>query len=249
MSGERHLGPAANAGDAGVAAGRMAGYALVADDDAPTRRTLAAVLCADGLNVEATGDGSEALQRALSGRYDLVVLEPLVRGLDGLDGCRRIRSESDVPLLLVSAMNAERDRVLGLEAGADDYVGKPFSVAELLSRVRAILRRREIDRGPARPVQRIGDLEIDRGRHQVLVEDRPVSLTPTEFRLLLFLAGEPGHPFTPEEILQHLWHSEFVGHLGACKAHVSNLRHKIERDPARPRRLVTVRGAGYALWV
>jgi two-component system, OmpR family, alkaline phosphatase synthesis response regulator PhoP len=200
-----------------------------------------------GLAVERPADGRSALDRARTEDFALVVLDIEAPGVCGIEGCRQIRVASDVPIMIRSARGSEADRVLGLDAGADDFVGTAMSMNELTSRVRALLRRRGLDaRAPAQ-VHRVGDVEIDRLRHTVTVAAAEVPLTPTEFRLLAFLATEPGRAFTPQEILHHLWQSDHVGRGSACKAHISNLRRKIEADPARPERLVTVRGAGYAL--
>jgi two-component system response regulator RegX3 len=219
---------------------------LIADGERATREALADVLGHEGLEIERADDG-ETLLRAIRTRpYDLLIVDIVVPGL-GLEACRRIRFESDVPLLILSARDSEADRVLGLEAGADDYVGKPFSVAELLSRVRAILRRRQLDLAPVRTLLRVGDLEIDLDRHQVILDGAAVSLTPTEFRLLVLLANAPGHPFSSAAILRHLWQTDYVGDAGACKAHIFNLRRKLERNCSRPGRILTVPGVGYAL--
>jgi DNA-binding response OmpR family regulator len=225
----------------------MNGRVLVVDGDICVRRALQEALGCEGLAIEASGDGRLALEQARSERYELVIVDIDVPGLCGLEGCRRIRFESDVPLLIVSARDSEADRVLGLEAGADDYVGKPFSLPELLSRVRAILRRRQLDRRPTQTIRRVGDVEIDLRRHRVAVAGAPVHLTPMEFRLLALLAQQPGRPFTAREILQQLWETDYVGQPHACKAHISNLRQKIEDDRAHPHRIVTVPGGGYAL--
>jgi two-component system, OmpR family, response regulator RegX3 len=147
--------------------------------------------------------------------------------------------------VMLTARDAERDRVLGLDVGADDYVTKPFSSAELLSRVRAILRRRELDRATA--VRTLGGLRLDLGRHEVTVDGEPVRLTLSEFKVLALLAQRPESVISRRELMQHLWASEHVGDEHACEVHISNLRRKIERDPTRPQRLVTVRGSGYKL--
>ena len=160
---------------------------------------------------------------------------------------RRLRSESAVPIIMLTAKGAELDRVLGLEIGADDYVTKPFSMAELIGRIRAILRRRQLDRSGATSVIRVGDLELDPLRHDVRVQGRQRRLTPSEFKLLLLLAQDPERVFSRREIMQHLWDSAYVGDQRACDIHVSNLRQKIEDDPGNPQRVVTVRGIGYKL--
>lgn len=225
----------------------MTGRVLVVEHERAVRDAIGDALRREGLAVEGTDDGRVALDRARAEGFALVILDVEVPGLCGIEGCRRLRSYSDVPLVVLSVRDSDADRVVGLEAGADDYVGKLFSMAELVSRVRALLRRRLLDAQPPTVVQQVGDVEIDVLRHRVSVGGTPVSLTPTEFRLLAFLATDPGRAFTADEILHHLWHSDFTGQGGACKAHISNLRRKIEADPSQPRRIVTVRGAGYVL--
>jgi two-component system response regulator RegX3 len=148
---------------------------------------------------------------------------------------------------MLTARDAERDRVLGLDVGADDYVTKPFSSAELLSRVRAILRRRELDRANGGAAVRLGGLHLDLVRHELTVDGDPVRLTLSEFKVLSLLAEQPERVVSRRELMQHLWASDHVGDEHACEVHVSNLRRKIEVDPARPQRLVTVRGLGYKL--
>jgi two-component system response regulator RegX3 len=221
---------------------------LVVDDEDAIREAIGYALRGEGYEVAEAADGEEALRAARADGYDVLVLDLMLPKLSGLEICRRLRAESDVPILLLTAKDAEVDRVLGLEAGADDYVTKPFSMAELVSRVRAILRRRELDRGASRLLAlRVGGLTIDLARHRVEVEGETIELTRSEFRLLALLAGEPERVFTRREIMQHLWESDYVGDQRACDIHVSNIRRKIEREPANPRRLVTVRGVGYRL--
>jgi two-component system response regulator RegX3 len=176
-----------------------------------------------------------------------VLLDLMLPRLSGTEVCRRLRAESDVPILMLTARDAEVDRVLGLETGADDYVTKPFSMAELVSRVRAILRRRELDRAAAGSVLRLGGLELDLTGHEVRVDGRLVNVTASEFQILVLLAERPEHVVPRRAIMERLWRSEHVGDQRACDMHVSNLRRKIERDPSRPERLLTVRGVGYKL--
>ncbi|TML60728.1 MAG: response regulator transcription factor [Actinobacteria bacterium] len=220
---------------------------LVVDDEPAIVDAVTYALRASGFEVDTFGDGESALEAARANGYDVLVLDVRLPGLSGLEICRRLRDESDVPILILTAMDAEVDRVLGLEAGADDYVTKPFSVAELVSRVRAILRRRELDRASSGGVRRVGSLELDVNRHEVRIDGRTIRLTPSEFRLLAFLAQEPERVYSRREIMQHLWDSTYVGDQRACDIHVSNLRRKIEETPGRPQRLVTVRGVGYKL--
>jgi len=148
---------------------------------------------------------------------------------------------------MLTAKDGEVDRVLGLEVGADDYVAKPFSMPELVARVRALLRRRKLDSGESRTKLRVGELELDLAKHEARLADEQVPLTAFELKLLALLAAEPGHVFSRREIMAHLWNSSYVGDARACDLHVSNIRRKIERDPAQPERLVTVRGSGYKL--
>ena len=221
---------------------------LVVDDEAAIRETVGYALRGEGYEVSDAADGEEALEVARSNGFDVLILDLMLPKLSGVEVCRRLRAESDVPILLLTAKDAEVDRVLGLEAGADDYVTKPFSMAELVSRVRAILRRRELDRS-ASPgvVHRVGGLTLDLVRYGAQVDGRAVNLTRSEFKLLALLAGQPERAFSRREIMQHLWESSYVGDQRACDIHVSNIRRKIERDPARPERLLTVRGIGYRL--
>ena len=221
---------------------------LVADDEPDILAPLEYALGAEGWEVETVGDGEAALARALGEPFDLVILDVRMPGLSGTEVCRRLRAESGVPILMLTARDAEVDRVLGLELGADDYVTKPFSVAELVSRVRAILRRRELDRrGDPTGVVEIGGLRLDLVRHRVVVDGRTLDLTPSEFRILALLASEPERVFTRRQIMEHLWESPYVGDERACDVHVSNLRRKVERDPSNPERIVTVREVGYRL--
>jgi len=220
---------------------------LVVDDEPDILDTLAYSLRREGFEVTTASDGRTALDRARTTKFDVVVLDVMLPSISGLDVCRTLRSESDVPIVLLTARDAEVDRVLGLELGADDYVTKPFSTAELVSRVRAILRRRELDRTRTTSALAVAGLVIDLDRHEVTVDGRVVRLTPSEFRLLRLLAEEPGRVFTREQIMEHLWRTPYVGDTRACDTHVSNLRRKIERDPLHPTRIETVREVGYRL--
>jgi two-component system response regulator RegX3 len=222
---------------------------LVVDDDPGVLDVVAFMLRREGFEVDEEKDGAAALDAARKRQYDIVILDVMLPGMSGTDVCRELRSESDVPILMLTARDAEIDRVLGLELGADDYVTKPFSAAELLSRVRAILRRRELDRvnGTGMTTRKLGGLQIDLGRHEVLVDGERVHLTLSEFKVLALLAETPDNVVSRRELMQHLWSSDHVGDEHACEVHISNLRRKIERDPSQPQRLVTVRGLGYKL--
>jgi two-component system response regulator RegX3 len=217
---------------------------LVVDDDPGVLDVVAFTLRREGYSVDEETEGAAALEAARSRSYDLVILDVMLPEISGTDVCRALRAESDVPILMLTARDAEIDRVLGLELGADDYVTKPFSTAELLSRVRAILRRRELDRAT---VRRLGGLHIDLGRQEVFVDEERVHLTLSEFKVLSLLAEQPESVISRRELMQHLWASEHVGDEHACEVHISNLRRKIEADPSQPQRLLTVRGLGYKL--
>jgi DNA-binding response OmpR family regulator len=221
---------------------------LVVDDDPGVLDVVSFMLRREGFEVDEEREGAAALTAARDRRYDIVILDVMLPGISGTDICRALRAESDVPILMLTARDAELDRVLGLELGADDYVTKPFSAAELLSRVRAILRRRELDRANGgSAVRDLGGLHIDLGRHEVLADGKRVHLTLSEFKVLALLAEQPGAIVSRKELMQHLWASEHVGDEHACEVHISNLRRKIERDASDPQRLVTVRGLGYKL--
>jgi len=221
---------------------------LLVDDDPGVLDVVAFMLRREGFDVDEERDGTAALEKARGDAFDIVILDIMLPGMSGTDVCRALRAESDVPILMLTARDAEIDRVLGLELGADDYVTKPFSTAELLSRVRAILRRRELDRATGgATVRKLGGLQIDLGRHEVSVDGDRVHLTLSEFKVLSLLAEQPERIVSRRELMQHLWASEHVGDEHACEVHISNLRRKIEKDPAQPERLVTVRGMGYKL--
>jgi two-component system response regulator RegX3 len=220
---------------------------LVIEDEPAVRDALGYALRGEGFDVDLTGDGEAGLHAAQAGDYDVLVLDLMLPKMSGTEVCRRLRAESPVPIIMLTAKGAELDRVLGLEIGADDYVTKPFSMAELIGRIRAILRRRDLDRSGAERRLRIGSLELDPIRHEARVDGDPKRLTPSEFKLLLLLAEQPERVFSRREIMQHLWDSEYVGDQRACDIHISNLRQKLEHDAARPERIVTVRGVGYKL--
>ena len=219
---------------------------LVVEDEEAIRDAVAYSLRAEGLEVECRADGSSAVEAAAGSNFDVVLLDLILPDISGVEVARRVRARSDVPILMLTARTSEADVVLGFEVGADDYVRKPFSMRELVSRVRAILRRRELDRARAGRRRRIGDIELDPLRLQVDLGDRAVALTPIEFRLLALLAEED-RPYSRRELLEAAWGTTFIPDERSCDVHISNLRRKIEDDPSEPRRLLTVRGVGYQL--
>ncbi len=226
------------------------GRILIADDEPSVRDSVGYALAQEGFEVSAVGDGDEASER-LGGvdgiPFDLLILDIMMPGPSGLDICRDVRARSAVPIILLTAKDAEVDKVVGLEVGADDYVTKPFSVRELLGRVRAQLRRRELDRAPLPEAVKVeaGPVAIDLVRHVATVHGEPVSLTRSEFQLLRLLVGRAGEVFPRRRIMEELWQTEFEGDERACDVHISNLRQKVERDPQHPELVRTVRGVGY----
>jgi two-component system response regulator RegX3 len=220
---------------------------LVVEDEPALADAVGYSLRADGHHVETVGTGEDAIAAAQDRPFDLLVLDLMLPGVSGIEVCRQLRADSAVPILMLTARDSEVDRVLGLEAGADDYVTKPFSMNELLARVRSILRRRELDSRALGSVREAGNLRLDLERYEATVDGEPVQLTPSELKLVALLARELGRVYSRREIMQHLWESEYIGDARAADLHVSNIRRKIERDPERPERLLTVRGAGYKL--
>ena len=226
----------------------MTARSLLVDAEHDILEPIRYALERDGFSVDTALEGETCLNRDRREKYDVVVLDVMLPSRNGLDVCRELRSESDVPIIMLTARDDEVDRVLGLEFGADDYVTKPFSTAELVSRIRAILRRRRLDQASGGGATRTaGGIVVDLGQHRVTVDGREIDLTQSEFRLLLLLIEHPGRVFSRGQIMEHLWQSPYVGDARAADAHVSNLRRKVERLPGSPERIVTVRGAGYKL--
>lgn len=223
----------------------MDGHVLVVEDDPSIREVTAIGLRRSGFRVSTTGDGHGALEHWRTGGVDLIVLDVMLPGLDGLQVCQAVRRSSGVPILMVTARTDTTDVVAGLECGADDYLRKPFEPAELVARVRALLRRGT--HPEEETVLRIGGLAIDPARFTVHREDREVPLTATEFRLLLELARRPGRVFTRDLLLDRVWGYPYLGDSRLVDVAVQRLRAKIEADPARPELVRTVRGVGYKL--
>ena len=222
---------------------------LIVDDEPSLVRGLSYALERERFEVEVATDGLAAVEAALGHAIDLVLLDSMLPTLAGPEVCRRIREESSVPIIMLTAKDSEQDLLQGLEVGADDYVTKPFSAAELVGRIRALLRRRELDRAGSDLVRGVTGLKVDLLHNEVEVDGRRVLLTPSEFKVLSLLASNPGAVFTRRQIMERLWGSSHVGDEHTCEVHMSSLRRKIEVDPARPVRLVTVRGSGYKLAV
>jgi DNA-binding response OmpR family regulator len=201
----------------------------------------------EGFAVSTAADGVAAVELAAENSFDLVLLELGLPKLSGFEVCRRIRLLSSVRIVILSAAGGEVDRVRSLEMGADDFLGKPISATELTARIRAMLRRRELDQGGQGAVRRVGGLTIDLGRHEVKLAGELVQTTRSEFKLLALLSEAPGRAYSRTEIMRELWQSDYVGDARSCDLHITNLRRKLEADPAFPQRILTVRGYGYKL--
>lgn len=218
---------------------------LVVDDEPTLVATLRYNLEREGYRVTTASDGESALAAARESRPDLIVLDLMLPGLDGLDVCRILRREMTVPILMLTAKTEEVDKVVGLELGADDYVTKPFSMRELLARVRALLRRAGAPPPAETEVLTAGDLEVDLRRREAARRGEALTLKPKEYDLLLFFLRNRGRAFTRDELLNQVWGYDFAGDTRTVDVHVRWLRQKIEDDPARPTRLVTIRRVGY----
>lgn len=219
---------------------------LIVDDEPHIVELVKYNLLQDGYDVVTAYDGSEAVTRAHDSHPDLIILDLMLPYIDGLEVCRRIRRESSVPILMLTAKDGELSRVVGLEIGADDYVTKPFSPRELTARVRAILRRAAREDAPPTPGPfRGGRLTLTPESHEVTLDGRPVDLTAKEFELLHVVMSHPNRVFTRDFLLEHIWGYDYYGSTRTVDMHISRLREKIEDNPASPTHIVTIRGVGY----
>jgi two-component system, OmpR family, alkaline phosphatase synthesis response regulator PhoP len=226
---------------------------LIVEDDPAVRDVVEHALAREGMKTETASDGEKALQSLrASGPFDLVVLDVMLPGMDGISVCQELRNgdspSTDAPVVMLTARDDETSVVVGLEVGADDYVTKPFRPRELVSRMRAHLRRRRLD-SKATPQEQntleFPGLSVDLFGRQVFAEGEPVELTAKEFDVLALLASHPGRVYSREQIMRHLWGGEFFGEARAADVHIQHIRKKIEPDPKNPRYVHTVRGAGY----
>lgn len=224
---------------------------LIIEDDADINKLVTMNLRSQQYLVESVARGDDGLEKALTGNYDLIVLDISLPGIDGLSVCQELRKRNiNTPLLMLTARDAEVDRVLGLEMGADDYLTKPFSVRELQARVKALLRRAVLTQHQVQEAQndhllKIGELEIHRDRREVLKNGTLIDLTGTEFDLLVFMAQNPGKVFNRSELLDHVWGYQHSGYEHTVNSHINRLRTKIEKDTAKPNYVITVWGTGY----
>lgn len=221
---------------------------LVVDDEQSYRDALSVALQREGFLVELAADGVEALERFEVTKPALILLDVMLPRISGVDVCRQIRARSQVPIIMVTARNAEIDAVVGLEVGADDYVSKPFRLRELVARVRAALRRvPSLEEGRAEAVDsvEVGDVRVDVSRHEVFVRGALVALPLKEFELLELLLTNAGRVLTRDVLIDRIWGPNYYGDTKTLDVHIKRLRAKVEEDPARPNRIVTVRGVGY----
>ena len=224
---------------------------LVADDDPQILRLVARNLQLEGYEVTTATDGQEALDQLEAHTFDLAILDVMMPKLDGFTVCARVREFSSMPIIMVTARGQDQDKIRGLDLGADDYLTKPFSVEELLARVRSVLRRSQFASNQegqhVRPVITIGELLVDFAQHRVTMKGQELDLTPIEYRLLAYLAQNAGRVVTQDLLLEHVWGEEYVGESHLLQVNVNRLRRKLEDDPARPRYLLTKMGVGYMI--
>ena len=218
---------------------------LVVDDDVKTVQLVKLYLDRDGYRVLTAYDGIEALRLAREGHPDLIVLDLMLPGIDGLEICRTLRNESDVPIIMLTARVTDQDKLAGLDLGADDYVTKPFSPRELAARVRTVLRRLPGERGPSEI--EYGDLTINFLKHEASLSGRVLNLTEVEFKLLGMFVREPGRVFSRAQLIEKALGCDFDGFDRTIDVHILHLRRKVESDPQKPRYIMTVYGAGYKL--
>ncbi len=225
---------------------------VTADDDPQLLRLIARNLEFEGYEVKTASDGALALEQIERVSPDLVLLDVMMPKMDGFTVCQRVREFSSVPIIIITARGQDQDKVKGLDLGADDYLTKPFSVDELLARVRAVLRRTQFRADEAqagRTLTRIGALTIDYAQHLVQLDGKEVTLTPTEYRLLAYLAQNTGRVITQDLLLEHVWGADYVGESHMLQVNINRLRRKLEVEPTRPRYLKTKVGIGYLLVV
>lgn len=227
----------------------MSGKILLVEDEHSIADPVIYNLKQEGFSVTHVDEGPIALEIFSEESFDLIILDLMLPEISGLDICRSIRKESDVPIIMVTAKDSEADRVAGLELGADDYVTKPFSVRELMSRVRAVLRRTTTTTKTNKNDKSIksGNIEINLSKYEAKVDDKNIDLTPREFELLYAFCENEGNLMSREQIFDEIWGYSFIGNTKTLDVHIQRIREKIEKNPREPKKLVTVRGVGYKL--
>ena len=225
----------------------MSGKILLVEDEHSIADPVIYNLKQEGFSVTHVDEGPIALEIFSEESFDLIILDLMLPEISGLDICRSIRKESDVPIIMVTAKDSEADRVAGLELGADDYVTKPFSVRELMSRVRAVLRRTTTKTNKIDKSIKSGNIEINLSKYEAKVDDKNIDLTPREFELLYAFCENEGNLMSREQIFDEIWGYSFIGNTKTLDVHIQRIREKIEKNPREPKKLVTVRGVGYKL--
>ena len=225
----------------------MAGKILIVEDDVNLLEALRYNVRKEGYDALTADDGAEAVELARKEKPDLVVLDVMLPTMSGFEVCRILRKEMTVPILMLTARDDEVDKVVGLDLGADDYMTKPFSMRELMARIRAMLRRADIQTSQRDTIVRFDDVEIDAGRHVITKQGKAVDVTPKEFDLIAFLAGNRGLVFSRDQLLEKVWGYDYGGDTRTVDVHVRWLREKFEDNPEQPVHLITVRGVGYKL--
>jgi two-component system OmpR family response regulator len=223
---------------------------MVVEDDSNLLETIKYNLLKEGYEVIVAADGAEALNAARQQKPDLIILDIMLPKIDGYEVCRILRKEMNIPIIMLTARTDETDRIIGLDIGADDFMTKPFSIRELLARIRALLRRAKItEPGSTEDLRilKLDDISIDLNRHLVVVREQPLELTAKEYDLLVFLVKNKSYVFSREQLLEKVWGYDFAGDTRTIDVHVRWLRQKIEIDPANPRHLLTMRGTGYKI--
>ena len=220
---------------------------LIVDDEAPIRRYLRTALGAQGFAVYEASDGREAIQSVVAHHPEIIILDLGLPDMDGIEATRRLREWTQIPIIILSVREAENDKIAALDAGADDYLTKPFSAGELMARMRVALRR--LSSQSDEPILQVENLQMDIARRHVTVDGQPITLTPTEYEILRLLMQNAGRVLTHRQLLRQVWGTAYESEMHLLRVNISNLRRKIEQDPSRPHYLMTEPGVGYRLRV
>lgn len=218
---------------------------LVVDDEKIIVKGIKFALEQDGMEVDTAYDGEEAVEKALSSDYDMILLDLMLPKLDGYEVCQRIREKSDVPIMMLTAKGDDMDKIMGLEYGADDYITKPFNILEVKARIKAVLRRSKPEEKPDSDTIESGDIRIDTASRRIFIKDKEYNLTTKEFEMMLLLVNHPGKVYSRDALLKEVWGSDFPGDARTVDVHIRRLREKIEPNPSEPRYIHTKWGMGY----